>query len=69
MDFIDKIVLNHVLKSPSLVALSVAALVYIDRGIMLALKYFSAAQIDAAIDEAAAVAKARVDKDAQAPKQ
>lgn len=69
MDWIDKLVLNHVMGSPSAIAATVAVLVYVDRGIMFLLKYVTAKQIDSAIDDVAAAAKARVDKDAaQAPK-
>lgn len=63
MDFIDKLVLNHVLNSPSAIAAIAYALVWLDRGIVLGLKYFSAKQIDSAIDTLAAAAKARVDAD------
>ena len=63
MDFIDKLVLDHVLKSPSAIAAIAYALLWIDRGIVLGLKYFSAKQIDSAIDAVAAAAKARVDAD------
>ncbi len=67
MDFIDKLILDHVLKSPSAVAALAYALLWLDRGIVLGLKYFSAKQIDSAIDAGAAALKARVDADAATP--
>ena len=67
MDFIDKLILDHVLKSPSAIAAIAYALLWIDRGIVLGLKYFSAKQINSAIDAGAAALKARVDADAKAP--
>lgn len=65
MDFIDKLVLNHVLASQGAVAAIAAVVSNLDRLIKFALKYFSASQIDGAIDQAAAAAKARVDADAK----
>ena len=68
MDWIDSLVLNHVMKSPSAVIATAAALVYLDRAIMFALKFVSARQADSVIDGVAAALKARVDQDAaQAP--
>ena len=69
MDFIEKLILNHVMASHGVcVALSVI-LARIDHIIAFALKIFSAQQIDAAIDKAAAAAKTHVDQDAaQQPK-
>ena len=64
MDWIDKLVLAHVRSAPAVVAATAALLSNTDRLIRFALRYFSAAQIDTAIDEAAALAKARVDQDA-----
>lgn len=70
MNYLDHLILNHVAKSPSVVAVLAVALTNVDRAISFALKYFSAQQIDAAIDKADAAAKARVDADAvqQKPK-
>lgn len=69
MDWIDKLVLNHIMHSPSAIILCAAVLRYLDLGILALLKYFSAAQIDAEIDAAAVALKARVDQDAaQTPK-
>ena len=68
MDWIDSLVLNHVMKSPSAVIATAAALVYLDRAIMFALKFVTAKQADSVIDGVAAALKARVDQDAnQAP--
>ena len=68
MDWIDSLVLNHVMKSPSAVIATAAALVYLDRAIMFALKFVSARQADSVIDGVAAALKARLDQDAaQAP--
>ena len=68
MNWLDQIVLNHVMKSPSAVIATAAALVYLDRAIMFALKFVSAKQADSVIDGVAAALKARVDQDAaQAP--
>jgi hypothetical protein len=64
MDWIDKLVFAHVAHSPSVIAAGAVVLSNLDRGIKFALQYFSASQIDGAIDEAAAMAKGRVDKDA-----
>jgi hypothetical protein len=67
MDWIDKLVLAHVMHSPSAVAASVAALVYLDRAIMFALKFVTAKQADSVIDGVAAALKSRVDADAAQP--
>ena len=67
MNWLDQIVLNHVMKSPSAVIATAAALVYLDRAIMFALKFVTAKQADGVIDGLATALKARVDADASQP--
>jgi len=64
MNFFDKLIIDHVLHSPSGVLATVAVLRYLDLGILAVLKYFSAKQADGFIDALAAGLKARVDQDA-----
>lgn len=68
MDFIDKMVAAHVWGSLVASHVFVAFLANLDRIIKLALTYFSANQIDSALDGLDAAIKARVDADSQAPK-
>lgn len=64
MDIINKLVLNHVVGTLVGSHAFVAVLANIDRLIGCVLKYFSAAQIDSAVDAASAAIKKQVDADA-----
>jgi hypothetical protein len=68
MDFLNKLVFNHVWGSLVASHAFIAVLANVDRLIKLVLVYFSKDQIEAAIDAAAKAAKAQVEKDAQTPK-
>lgn len=65
MDFINTMVAKHIWGSLIASHVFIAAMANIDRIIKLALTYFSAKQIDSAIDAAAEEAKTRVDADAK----
>lgn len=64
MDIINKLVFNHVIAALVSSHAFVALLANADRLIALALKYFSASQIDAGVDAAAGAIKDRVNADA-----
>ena len=63
---LEKIVVNHVMALPVMVSACVTVGIWVDRGICFLLRFFTASQIDSAIDAVAAAAKARVDADAKA---
>ena len=62
MDFINKIVLDHVLHQPAVALVIAAVYAHIDHIISFALRAFSKDQIEKAIDAGAAAAKAEVEK-------
>lgn len=64
MDFIDKMVAAHVWGSLAASHAFIALMANLDRIIKLALTYFSAKQIDSAIDGLDAALKSKVDEDA-----
>lgn len=69
MDLINKIVFNHVIAEPGVVAVVAYGLGRIDDIILFALRFFSPDTIKSELDRLDGLAKARVDKDAaDAPK-
>lgn len=69
MDIINKIVFNHIMAEPGVVAAVAVFLAKIDDVILFLLRFFDAQTIKDELDRLAAMAKARVDKDAaNAPK-
>ena len=67
MDFINRLVAQHVWGSLVASHAFIAVLANVDRLIKMVLVYFSKDQIEAAIDAAAKAAKSEVEKDAQTP--
>lgn len=68
-DWINTLVMNHILAEPGAVAIGVAFLAKIDDVILFLLRFFDAQTIKDELDRLDALAKARVDKDAaNAPK-
>lgn len=66
-DWINKLVMNHILAEPGAVALGVTVLHWADTIIFAALKFFPASTLDAYADKLDALIKSRIDADAKAP--
>jgi len=68
MNFIDRLVLDHVMHSPSAILATAAVLRYADLGILYLFKLgVTPKEADSVIDGVAAALKARVDADAAKP--
>ena len=66
-DFINNLVLKHILGEPGVVGFGVLVLTQIDHVIFFALKFFRKATIEDWADRLDAMIKARIEKDADAP--
>ena len=66
-DFINKLVFQHILAEPGLVALGVTLLHWADSIIFALLKLFGKDTLEAYADKLDAIIKARIDADAQKP--
>lgn len=67
MDWINKLVMQHVLAEPGIVAVLAYALGRVDDLIFFALRFVDAATLDAYVDRLDAIVKARINKDAANP--
>lgn len=68
MDFINKLVFNHILAEPGIVAAVAIAVARIDSIILFALRFFSAQTIKDELDRLDELAKKEVDKEANIQK-